>query len=187
MNDHEFRKKLKGFEGYSDHMYLDSRGYVTIGVGIMLPNVSAAQSAQLGFCYRGTNKPASMLDIKMDYLSVSKAPVGLFPVTKYAQYTKLDANSFALSHELNKRIQRAKQDAKRYYPKFASLPRTVQYALIDMAFNLGLPRLLKYRKMKVALLQQDWQKAASESYRHGVQASRNNAIASWIRQAAQRP
>ena len=47
MNDSEFRKKLEEFEGYAEHMYLDGKGYVTIGIGIMLASAAAASQVNV--------------------------------------------------------------------------------------------------------------------------------------------
>lgn len=184
MNESDFRKRLKSFEGYADSMYLDSKGNVTIGVGILLASVAAAQSASLGFKYRSSHKMADDAAIKADYTSVSKAPKSMFPPSRYARYTRLVADAQCLKRELDKRIRQAKKDARTYYPKFASLPSSVQYALIDMSFNLGLPKLLQYRKLKVSLSKKDWRQAAKESFRNGVQKTRNDAIAGWIMDAA---
>jgi len=90
---------------------------------------------------------------------------------------------------IQKELSQAKSDAKSYYPDFNNLPDTVQWALVDMAFNLGGAGLKKYAKLKAALekavqskAKADWEAAAKESNRNGIQSSRNAAIYAWIAQ-----
>ncbi|PLX49135.1 MAG: lysozyme [Desulfobulbaceae bacterium] len=47
-------------------------------------------------------------------------------------------------------------------PGFRSLSERRRMALIDMCYNLGLPRLLKFKKMLAAMLARDFDTAADE-------------------------
>jgi len=180
MTDSDYRKKLKEFEGYAEHMYLDGGGNVTIGVGIMLGSAAAAKSAGIKFTNRDTHAAATDAEIEADYNSVKKASSGMFPPSKYKGYTKLDGDTSSLEKEMNARIKTAEADAKAFYKDLDSLPSSVQYALIDMAFNLGRSKLMAYKKLKTALDAKDWKTAAKESNRKGIQSSRNKAISDWI-------
>jgi GH24 family phage-related lysozyme (muramidase) len=53
----ELKKKIELYEGNIDHMYLDSNGFVTVGVGHMIPN--AGHAAGLTFYVRKTAVPAT--------------------------------------------------------------------------------------------------------------------------------
>jgi GH24 family phage-related lysozyme (muramidase) len=64
----DFRKEIKVSEGSIPHMYLDTVGKVTIGVGNMLPNVAAAQ--KLAFVVRTTKKKAIKDQIETDFEAV---------------------------------------------------------------------------------------------------------------------
>jgi GH24 family phage-related lysozyme (muramidase) len=55
-------------EGYVEHMYLDTKGLVTVGIGNMLPSVAAAQA--LPFVNRSTGNRATADEIAADYASV---------------------------------------------------------------------------------------------------------------------
>lgn len=46
---------------------------------------------------------------------------------------------------------------------FADLDENRQYAIVDMCFNLGLTRLLKFKNMISALQREDWEEAASQA------------------------
>tara|TARA_Y100000389_G_C17468100_1_gene527596 strand:- start:4454 stop:4900 length:447 start_codon:yes stop_codon:yes gene_type:complete len=45
---------------------------------------------------------------------------------------------------------------------FDGLPDTVQQILVNMMFNMGRPRLSKFKKMNAAVLEGDWKTAAVE-------------------------
>ena len=189
MTEAEYISKLKDFEGYTDYMYLDSRGNVTIGVGILLVNAAAAKSAGITFKNRKTKKTATPAEIEKDYNAVKAAPKGMVQ-SKYQKFTELFAAS-GLDSRLQKELNQAKADAKSYFPDFNNLPDGCQWALVDMAFNLGGAGLKKYGKLKTALekavqskAKEDWEAAAKESSRNGIQSSRNDAIYGWIAQGS---
>lgn len=48
------------------------------------------------------------------------------------------------------------------FPYFGSLDETRQHAIMDMVFNLGLPRFLKFEQLGAALEARDFEKAAAE-------------------------
>jgi GH24 family phage-related lysozyme (muramidase) len=187
MTEADYMAKLKDFEGEIKFMYLDSKGYVTIGVGILLASASAAKSAGISFKNRKTNKTATADDIEQDYDAVKAAPKGM-KEEKYKQYTQLDATG-GLDGRLKKEIAKAKADAKSYYSDFDNLPDGAQWALVDIAFNTGGDGLKKFVKLKAALekamtskTKEDWEAAAKESHRGDIQSSRNDAVYKWIAQ-----
>jgi GH24 family phage-related lysozyme (muramidase) len=187
MNEAEYIAKLEEFEGYTDYMYLDSRGYVTIGVGIMFANAAAAKGSGITFKNRKTKKTATPDEIEKDYDSVKAAPKGMVE-SKYEKFTELFASA-GLDTRLKKELNVAKSDAKSYYPDFDNLPEPARWALVDMAYNLGGAGLKKFVKLKAALekavqskKKEDWEAAAKESKRNGPQSSRNDAIYAWIAQ-----
>lgn|SRR5262249_16520206 len=188
MGEADYIAKLKkDFEGDYDFMYLDSKGNVTIGVGILLANAGAAKSAGITFKNRTTGKTATPAEIEKDYNSVKAASKGMI-ASKYKKFTQLDATG-GLDARLKKELTQAKSDAKSYYPDFDKLPDGAQWALVDMAFNLGGTGLKQFVKLKAALdkamqskAKEDWEAAAKESHRSGIQSSRNDAIYAWIAQ-----
>ena len=181
--DAGFIEQLKIFEGFARHMYLDTRANVTIGTGLLLPSDDAALNAGLGFIERDTGVAATDAAIRADYGSVAAAPAGLYPPAEYTPYTSLVAGLDALDAELAARVDIAREDVRAYAPEVMTYPTSVRYALLDMAFNLGRPGLLEYTRLRAALDERDWARAAGQSYRVGVQTSRNTAIARWIRAA----
>ena len=53
-------------------------------------------------------------------------------------------------------------DCSRLYPDFESLPEEAQQIIANMMFNLGYPRLSKFRNMKACVDQKDWMGAGDE-------------------------
>jgi GH24 family phage-related lysozyme (muramidase) len=64
MTEADYIAKLKDFEGYTDYMYLDSKGNVTIGVGILLASAGAAKSAGITFKNQKTKKRQRLPKLK---------------------------------------------------------------------------------------------------------------------------
>lgn len=63
---------------------------------------------------------------------------------------------------LSNDIDQSRAELLRAYPWVASLNQTRQEALINMLFNLGLPRFSRFRKMLAALEDGDFDQAAQE-------------------------
>jgi GH24 family phage-related lysozyme (muramidase) len=61
--------------------------------------------------------------------------------------------------------------------EFDDLPDNVQLALFDMIFNLGQTRLRNiFRKFTLAIYNENWSDAATESYRPQVNRQRNDYV-----------
>ena len=48
------------------------------------------------------------------------------------------------------------------YDEFYTFPEEVQHIIANMMFNIGRPRLSKFKKMHAAVLQGDWKEAANQ-------------------------
>ena len=59
-------------------------------------------------------------------------------------------------------IQVVLDDCENLYQDFGDLPDEVQMIIANMMFNLGYPRLSKFKGMKAGVDARDWQKAADE-------------------------
>ena len=62
----------------------------------------------------------------------------------------------------NFNIKNALTDAKEFDPKFSSRPTNAKIALLDLSFNLGRKKLFTFKKMRKALAEDDYDKAAAE-------------------------
>jgi|TARA_B100000424_G_scaffold118919_1_gene89784 GH24 family phage-related lysozyme (muramidase) len=59
-------------------------------------------------------------------------------------------------------VQVVLADCQRLYNDFNVLPEEVQLIIANMMFNMGRPRLSKFKGMKAGVDAQDWNKAADE-------------------------
>ena len=59
-------------------------------------------------------------------------------------------------------IQVVLSDCEHLYPDFNELPEEVQRIIANMMFNMGRPRLSKFKGMKRGVDARDWNKAADE-------------------------
>ena len=59
-------------------------------------------------------------------------------------------------------IQVVLSDCEHLYPDVDELPEEVQRIIANMMFNMGRPRLSKFKGMKAGVDARDWQKAANE-------------------------
>ena len=62
----------------------------------------------------------------------------------------------------NNDVQIVLSDCERLYNDFNVLPEEVQLIIANMMFNMGRPRLSKFKGMKAGVDSQDWNKAADE-------------------------
>ena len=59
-------------------------------------------------------------------------------------------------------VQTVLADCERLYPDFNDLPEEVQLIIANMMFNMGRPRLSKFKGMKRGVDAKDWNAAADE-------------------------
>ena len=59
-------------------------------------------------------------------------------------------------------IQTVLSDCNKLYPEFEDLPEEAQRVIANMMFNMGYPRLSKFKGMKAGVDTRDWNRAADE-------------------------
>lgn len=59
-------------------------------------------------------------------------------------------------------IQTVLDECNKLYDDFYELPEEVQHIIANMMFNMGYPRLSKFKGMKAGVNSRDWNKAADE-------------------------
>lgn len=180
----QVKKDFERWEGKVSHMYLDTRGYVTVGIGKMLPNVATAQ--QLKFVSREQEKPATAKEIETDFNEVKKQPAAKI-ASSYKKHTKLDLPDEVIYSLLKTVVDGFESNLKGYYKDYKAYPSSAKRALLDMIYNLGFGRaatkdqqatgLHQFTPLKKAVEAGDWQKAAENCHRKGPSEERNN----WTR------
>ena len=129
----DFIKKLVAHEGLRLEVYQDTLGINTIGIGRNLED-------------RGiTNQELSDLDIP-----------SIEHVYKYG-ITEADAVYLATND-----VEIVEEELLRAHPCVDSLDSVRQLILMDMAFNMGVPRLRKFKNMWAAIHNEDFITAAKE-------------------------
>ena len=178
------RQKLETYEGCVEHMYLDTKGFVTVGVGHLLSTLTNAQS--LAFIVQKDSKAATKDQIKTDYDTVKKQTKGLLSST-YKKHTKLKLKKTDIDKLTNKHIDTFEGELKKVYgaEAFAAYPSEVRLALFDMIFNLGMTNLKsKFPTFNKYIKAKNWSEGAKESNRSDVSDARNKYVKDLLEKAA---
>ena len=168
------RKKLEEYEGFVEHIYRDSKGFATVAVGHMMPDVKAAQ--QLTF-YTKQGSKATAAEIKADYDVVMKQPANRL-AAYYKRFTVLTMKRADADHLTDKHIDSFYKELKLIYTDFDKFPSEAKLALIDIIFNVGMTNLKnKWPTMNAAIKAKDWAKAAANSNRKApISGARNKYV-----------
>lgn len=165
--------KLEEFEGSIPWMYRDTKGNVTVGVGLMLPEADAA--VRLPFERAGA--PCSQDAIRAEFNRVDALRMG-----RPALFYRSPESPELPKHEIDSLLLRVltgfENEVQQGLAGYPTYPEPVKVALLDMAYNLGPAGLLTgYPKMLKALRSGNWTAAAANCERHGIGAARN----AWTR------
>lgn len=164
-------------EGCVPHLYLDTRGNVTCGVGRLVK-----KAGELGN-YSWSDFTAALKDFATLQEMARNSSYGMkWPASRYKPLMK--ARMLNPREGLVESIKAIDKALTKRVPGFEQHPVAVQEALIDMAYNLGTDGLVKgYPKMFAALAVPDYVWAADECHRNGVSDTRNRRTAERIRSA----
>lgn len=166
--------KLKEFEGCVPWMYRDTVGKVTVGVGLMLPDVKTAQALPFFLGARA----ATPEEIAAEYARVDAMTLGRASGF-YKTPTSLELTQQTIDAKLSSVLQGFEADLRTEFPHYDSLPDGIKMALLDMIYNLGPAGLFKGFPHLIAAVQTgSWVQAAEHCMRRGPGAARNN----WTRQ-----
>ncbi|KJY95382.1 hypothetical protein [Pseudoalteromonas ruthenica] len=181
------------YENKIKHFYLDSEGYVTIGVGHLVPDKgSASQLLMYKVNENGLGVPATVQDKQKEFETVSKQRRN-YKAGWYKQFTNLEMKELDIDNQLNKHFDSFYRDLVRIYKKsngyiddFDNFDKAVQVALFDMIFNLGAHKIVNiFKEFDSAIKAGDWTKAAQESYRYQLSPERNKYVKAKLLSATQ--
>jgi GH24 family phage-related lysozyme (muramidase) len=163
---------LMSAEGTLPHVYLDTVGLVTVGVGHMIPNAEAAQA--LSFVVRANGAAATPDQIAAEYANVSRQQKGLL-AARYQQFTALDMTDSAIQDLLSADVAAIEAGVASRFAGYDGYPEPAQDALLDMAFNLGVAGLAShFPHLKAAAEAKDWATCAAQCHRNGISDERND-------------
>jgi GH24 family phage-related lysozyme (muramidase) len=183
VSDHsELRDLLISNEGNISHMYLDTVGRVTVGVGHMMPSVQAAQT--IDFVNRQSQQQATSQQIADDFKSVSRQQPAL-AASRYQQFTKLELTASGIDNLLSADIAAMETGVRSEFGDYDAYPEPAQDGILDMAFNLGVTGLVKhFPAFKAAAERKDWNTCAVQCHRNGISEARNEKTKELFLRAA---
>lgn len=167
----DFKAHLITFEGRTDYLYLDSNGCVTIGVGCMIPSPTTCEA----LAWEGGMGAAALA---VSEWSIVKAAKPGMVASAYARLTTLRLPAVEVDKLLDQRIAGMESDVIHAIPRISASPQEAVQAVLDMSFNCGTARVHSEFfspgcKFGPALYRGDWQEAALECVRRGIQPARN--------------
>jgi len=176
-------ERTKRFEGSISYMYLDTKGNVTVGVGHLLP--SADSAAQLPFVFKGSGISIPEEARKSEWTTISALG---FPhaASWYDSYTTMELTSSDIDQLLSDDLERFQSElTNEFGDDYSSFPDSAKAGLLDMVFNLGLPKLKSsFPKFVAAVRTKTWKVCAAECHRTGIPESRNTEVEQLFSAAA---
>jgi len=174
----EFKRKIrtlvKSGEGSIPHMYLDTVGKVTVGVGNMMPTAETA--VELPFIHADSSLPATDDEVGNEFAFISQQTQGRL-AGSYKEFTSLILTDEYIDELLDQRIEGFVQQLKRDFPNYDHYPEPARLGLIDMAFNLGNSGLInKFPSFTRAAREEDWASCQRECHRRGISDTRNEEV-----------
>lgn len=185
-------------------MYRDSRGYVTVGIGFLIEDTKTGKitgdAEEMPFvkraCKENPKLKATPAEIRTEFEAVKKQPylnkTGK-PCVASSFKTSLDLDDNYITKRFNEYVTNFWDALRKEYLQFDTYPMAVQYALLDMIFNLGRGTEWKdkqgitkrngihqYVSMRIALDDRKWDKAGDCSRRNGISEQRNTRIKEWF-------
>jgi GH24 family phage-related lysozyme (muramidase) len=167
--------QLKIFEGVVPWMYLDTRGFVTVGVGEMLASSGRAQA--LPFIDGGSNAVTPDV-ILAEYNRVLALPMAR-PAGSYQAAGSPTLAADSITNLLMAHVQLFDGQLSAQFANYAAFPDPAKLGLLDMIYNLGPHGLFAgYPTLMGDVNSGNWAGAAAQCHRNGPSADRNN----WTQQ-----
>jgi GH24 family phage-related lysozyme (muramidase) len=184
--DHEKAWQLiEPFEGTIPHMYLDTRGYVTVGVGNLLATPQTAIALAWQWREKGRGGEPDNVEVADEWTRVHGSLAGL-TASAYRPITSMELPASEIRRLFGRRVDEFETTLQHHFPEFSIWPEPAQLATLDMAFNLGagaLPR--DWPNLTAALRRKDWQAAAQHAHRPQSRPDRNATTQGLFVRAAQ--
>ena len=104
-------------------------------------------------------------EVYLDHLGLATFGIGHLVIDSDPEYGAEVGTAVAESRCIevfNQDVEIVLSDCKILYPDFDELPEEVQQIVANMMFNMGRPRLSKFKGMKAGVDARDWERAADE-------------------------
>lgn len=162
---------LSAHEGVCTWLYCDSRGYVTTGIGNLVATSDVCEAMpwmHLSGEPVGQDEPNRAYHLVLSAFDASKS------AQFYAGLTSIRLTEAYVTDLVGRRLHgEFIPGVVRLCPRFESFPLPARRALIDMAYNLGVGGLGRFRRLIGACSAGDWATAAAECHRATCRESRN--------------
>lgn len=159
------------FEGKVNHFYLDTKGIVTIGIGCAL---TLNDALDLSLLNKESLIEATRDEIKKDFTNTqlnSKGRVAEY----YGRGLVTYLPEFIIDQLFYKKLHDFEARLSSVFSNYLNFSDNVQFALLDMAFNLGVSGILnEFPDFTESVRDQNWLGAARECVRLDVSLSRND-------------
>ncbi len=160
------------FEGVIRHLYIDSAGKITAGIGFLLPDEAA--------CARLVWDP-NVQEAVADFRQLRELPEFAQPKNKFAagHYQPMVhayLSPLFMHYEFARRMDAFRRQLRDW--RLENAPMQAQIAVLDLCYNLGPAGVNRFVKLKAAVQAKDWAAAAEECHRNGVSNARNAATSS---------
>ncbi len=177
----DLKARLRQHEGVVPHLYLDTLGLVTCGVGHMIPSPDAMDGIAM---VRKDGTVAAPEEKIAEWRRVKELQAAMLP-KYYEERTTLRMTPAGVDALQDADVVGFHSALSHLLPGFAAFPDPAQEGLLDMAFQLGAFGLMsKFPHLTVAAKARDWQVCAEQCHRAGIQEWRNTATADLFRRAA---
>ena len=161
-------------EGKIPWIYLDTRGNVTVGVGLMLPNINAALAQPFKIKGMGGDLPATHEQVENDWNRIQSMPIGL-AAHAYECMSSVFLEDLDIQANLSNYVKTEEAAIRAGLAGYDSFPDDAKIALLDMGYNLGSAGLLHgYPHLCAACVAKNWKLASQECQRGGIGTTRNS-------------
>ncbi|MCK5603999.1 hypothetical protein KAR91_19080 [Candidatus Pacearchaeota archaeon] len=187
-----FMKDTAHHENDIEVMYLDTKGYVTVGRGHRVKGETGAVSIHnslLPFYRKKDGKRATDDEVMAEYNHVKQLVKGNGK-KYYRDNTTLEANESDITNLAVKdgQVLLSEIETVLKLDEFSTYPLSVQLAIADMQYNMGSTNFnAGFPKFLNAIKHRDWETAASESSRKDVGADRNTDTKNKLTEALGNP
>ena len=106
-------------------------------------------------------------EVYLDHLGLPTFGIGHLVLDSDIEYGEPSGTTVSedrVSECFNSDIDTVLSECERLYEDFPDLPEDVQRIIANMMFNMGYPRLSKFKGMKAGVDARDWQQAADEMF-----------------------
>lgn len=189
MIDHAKALALIGsFEGRVPWMYLDTNGYVTVGIGNLLatPQTALALVWYHNALHDDAGQEAGPTEISDEWARVHAAVPGRV-ASSYRAITMLELADAETDRLFGKRVDEFEVQLVGEFPDFPTWPEPAQLGALDMIFNCGLGELKRdFPHYMQALHDGDFAGAAEHCHRKSKRGGdeRNEAVRKLFEAAA---